>query len=160
MSNGQQSYNNEDRGVLFANTNQTNPQAPAVTGKIQLSKAMLKKLVNDANAGLPPIVRLAGWTQQKQDTNEFYTSLKATEWDHNWKAGGQQGAPQPQQQQPQPQQYHQPQQYQPPQQQQYPQQPPQQQQYPQQPPQQPQPQQQQPQPQPNPGQPWDDPIPF
>ncbi len=97
MSNGQ--YNNEDKGVLWANQNSTNPNAPAVTGKIQISRAILKKLVDDANNNLPPIIRLAGWTKQKPGTNEFYTQLKASDWDHNYEGGRASSNQQPTQQQ-------------------------------------------------------------
>jgi len=63
-------YNDDDTGVLFQNREKQGKQ-PDYTGRIQLSKDLLRGLVAGLNDGNDAIVEVAGWKKQGPKAGEF-----------------------------------------------------------------------------------------
>ena len=58
-------------GAFFKNTRATNPKAPQWEGDIEMDADVLRALVANAKAGKPIKLRLAGWTKETKNGDEF-----------------------------------------------------------------------------------------
>jgi hypothetical protein len=67
----------EDSGVLFQNNKRTGDNSPVMTGNIELSKQLLKELIDLANNNEPIKFRIAGWSKEHPTAGK-YLSLKAS----------------------------------------------------------------------------------
>lgn len=66
-----------DSGVLFQNNKRTGDSSPTMTGSIELSKELLRELMDLANSNEPIKFRIAAWTKEHPTAGKFL-SLKAS----------------------------------------------------------------------------------
>lgn len=58
-------------GVLFLQNNKRSPKAPDYSGNLELSKEVFKYLLDEAKAGRPIKMDLAGWAKQTKAGRMF-----------------------------------------------------------------------------------------
>ena len=65
-------------GVLFRNTGSTHPQAPQITGNLELSSELIAELWQLVNNGQQAKLRLAGWRNKAKGSGVKYITLLAS----------------------------------------------------------------------------------
>lgn len=66
-----------DNGVLFQNNKRSGESSPSMTGNIELSKELLRELIELANNNEPIKFRVAAWTKEHPSAGKFL-SLKVS----------------------------------------------------------------------------------
>lgn len=66
---------NKSSGVLFINNKRTSDKAPDMTGSVELSKELLKHLIECANNNKPIKFKLAAWRREHENAGRYLSIL-------------------------------------------------------------------------------------
>ena len=64
-------YDNSNTGVLFHQEVESGSKKPSVSGKIVLSKELVKEMIDLIKAGKEPEIRVAGWDKVSKAGKPF-----------------------------------------------------------------------------------------
>lgn len=67
--------NKKSSGVLFINNKRTSDKAPDMTGSVELTKDLLKHLLDLANNGKPIKFKLAAWKREHDNAGRYLSIL-------------------------------------------------------------------------------------
>lgn len=86
-------YDNSNRGALFANERKTKPNQPDFTGHVVLSQELILHITREIAAGREPKIALSGWSKVANSGKKFLSLSADKPYDPNA-----QGRPAPQRQ--------------------------------------------------------------